>query len=64
MTDIVERLRTGRSGFITWEIRPIDLVAATEIERLRDEVRELRGLLVGLGAGVPAAAILRAEDRA
>ena len=38
--------------------------AEAEIDRLREEVRELRGLLVGLGAGIPAAAILRAEDRA
>ena len=34
-----------------------------EIERLRAERKELRDLLVGLGAGIPAAAILRAEDR-
>ena len=34
-----------------------------EIERLRAERKELRELLVGLGAGIPAAAILRAEDR-
>jgi len=34
-----------------------------EIEQLRSERKELRDLLVGLGAGIPAAAILRAEDR-
>ena len=38
--------------------------AEAERDRLREEVGELRGLLVGLGAGIPAAAILRAEDRA
>ena len=43
--------------------KTIDAVVA-ERDRLREEVRELRGLLVGLGAGIPAAAILRAEDRA
>lgn len=37
--------------------------AAHEIELLRAERTELRQLLVGLGAGIPAAAILRAEDR-
>ena len=37
--------------------------AANEIERLQAERKELRDLLVGLGAGIPAAAILRAEDR-
>ena len=37
--------------------------AAREIVRLRAERAELRQLLVGLGAGIPAAAILRAEDR-
>lgn len=37
--------------------------ARVEIERLRAERKELRDLLVGLGAGIPAAAILRAEDR-
>lgn len=40
MTDIVERLRTGTSGFITWEVKPIDLVAAAEIERLRAELQD------------------------
>lgn len=35
-----------------------------ERDRLRAERAELRKLLVGLGAGIPAAAILRAEDRA
>jgi hypothetical protein len=33
-------------------------------DRLRAERAELRKLLVELGAGIPAAAILRAEDRA
>ena len=37
--------------------------AADEITRLRAERTELRQLLVGLGAGIPAAAVLRAEDR-
>jgi hypothetical protein len=45
MSDIVERLRTGTSGFITWEVKPIDLVAADEIERLRDERDRMREAL-------------------
>ncbi|MFM2150304.1 MAG: hypothetical protein RLZZ187_2610 [Pseudomonadota bacterium] len=58
MTDIVERLRHHAKVGDGWT-RPVASEAAAEIERLREEVRELRGLLVGLGAG-----ILRAEDRA
>ena len=47
---------------IDW-IQNAAIEAANEIERLRAERKELRDLLVGLGAGIPAAAILRAEDR-
>lgn len=41
-------------------------LAAKEAEaaRLREERDELRQLLVGLGAGIPAAAILKGEARA
>ena len=47
---------------VDW-IQNAAIEAAAEIERLRAERKELRDLLVGLGAGIPAAAILRAEDR-
>lgn len=36
MTDIVERLRTGKSGYTTWAVTPIHIEAADEIERLRE----------------------------
>ena len=68
MTDIVERLRDPSRGSPRWGDTMAE--AADEIERLRaerdrlrEERAELRKLLVGLGAGIPAAAILRAEDR-
>lgn len=54
-TDAPDRLLSSVVGVMT--------EAVDEIERLRAERAELRQLLVGLGAGIPAAAILRAEDR-
>jgi hypothetical protein len=36
--------------------------AEVERDRLQEEVRELRKLLVGLGAGIPAAAIPHARS--
>lgn len=55
---------TGHTGDtpVDWIQNAAD-EAALEIERLRAERAELRQLLVGLGAGIPAATILRAEDR-
>ena len=65
MTDIVERLLEFAGprypDDICGKLAMGD--AAAEIVRLRAERAELRKLLVGLGAGIPAAAILRAEDR-
>lgn len=69
MNDIVERLRLMLACDPDCEGRCMDCPtsvardAADEILRLRAERAELRQLLVGLGAGIPAAAILRAEDR-
>ena len=38
MNDIVERLRTGKSGYTTWTVTPIHREAADEIERLREVI--------------------------
>lgn len=65
MDDIVEELVLLQSG-AQWACGATAETlgqAADEITRLRAERAELRQLLVGLGAGIPAAAILRAEDR-
>ena len=45
-----------------WKLRRVVELEA-ENERLRAERDDLRRLLVGVGAGIPAAAILKAEDR-
>ena len=39
MTDIVERLRTGKSGYTTCMVTPTHREAANEIERLRSALR-------------------------
>ena len=78
MTDIVERLREGayeaadeierlraeRDALMSKAFRVSAAYDALQAERdrLQEEVRELRKLLVGLGAGIPAAAIPHARS--
>jgi uncharacterized coiled-coil DUF342 family protein len=63
--DEIERLRAERDALMSKAFRVSAAYDALQAERdrLRAERAELRKLLVGLGAGIPAAAILRAEDR-
>ena len=61
MTDTVDRMLDAEAD-VEWLLVERDRLL-DENEKLRAERIELRQLLVGLGAGIPAAAILRAEDR-
>lgn len=58
----IERLRTDLDDWAFNYSKDMKKLKK-EIERLRAERAELRKLLVDLGAGIPAAAILKAEDR-
>ena len=63
--DEIERLRKDNADLLILVdmTRDFSMGHQERSERLRAERKELRDLLVGLGAGIPAAAILRAEDR-
>ena len=66
MTDIISRLldeaeKAQRKGHLV--LAEVCRDASDRVGLLEHEVKQLRQLLVGLGAGIPAAAILRAEDR-